>query len=357
MSNPKSMIRAGLDKGEGFTTKTPRRGMTPPRFARFAGRRVGLTDLKISRNDIAKLHARLKEIRGAVTAALTEQGAAIRAKYDAEGWLPGERDGHRIDHLGPDRRRVMTDRALVVMRKEVVALVNDEVSGILLKLNEAKADLADARAAWVDPVTVLMRNTLASSERQVFMDNMANAGPVELLDYAVQANRENNLAMGAAILSRIDRLPGEMRKSLEFSKAQLAESLIHETFNAAVEHMALSEYAVLLASHEGREALGQTLNAGDKMKAGNELKKTQDEIGREIVPEDLGFKPVIDGQIQGSESKAVAAAEQAEATERAEMFAKWNAAEPLSEEWKRLGLEGGWLDEVDKGNEVSADGE
>ncbi|MCH8831460.1 MAG: hypothetical protein IID00_01775 [Chloroflexi bacterium] len=92
MSTPNSMIRAGLDKGEGFTTKHPKRGMTPPRFAKFAGRRVGLTDLKISRNNIAKHHARLKEIRGAVTVALTEQETTIRAKYDAEGWLPGERD-------------------------------------------------------------------------------------------------------------------------------------------------------------------------------------------------------------------------------------------------------------------------
>ena len=61
----------------------------------------------------------------------------------------------------------MTDRAIVVMKKEVVALVADEVSEILLKLNEAKADLVDARAAWVNNITVLMRSTLASKDREV----------------------------------------------------------------------------------------------------------------------------------------------------------------------------------------------
>ena len=102
---------------------------------------------------------------------------------------------------------------------------------------------------------------------------------------------------GAAVLARVDRLPGEMKKSLEFSKLEIAEALTYETFNAAVEHMALSEYAILLASHEGREALGMKLSAADVLKAGHELKKTQDEIGREIVPEDLGYKPVIDGKV------------------------------------------------------------
>ena len=46
---------------------------------------------------------------------------------------------------------------------------------------------------------------------------------------------------GAAVLARVDRLPGEMKKSLEFSKLEIAEALTYETFNAAVEHMAISE--------------------------------------------------------------------------------------------------------------------
>ena len=38
------------------------------------------------------------------------------------------------------------------------------------------------------------------------------------------------------------------------------------------------------------------MKAADVLKAGTELKKTQEEIGREIVPEDLGFRPVVAGK-------------------------------------------------------------
>ena len=159
--------------------------------------------------------------------------------------------------------------------------------------------------------------------------------------------------MGAAVLSRVDRLPSEMKKSLEFTKHEVAEALTYEAFNAAVEHMALSEFAILLASHEGREALGQTLKSADTIKVGTERTKVQEEIGREVVPEDLGFKPVLNGGVVGAtETKKVADATRAEEEERAAALAEFHKAvqEDDHATVKRIGLAYGWVDVVEEGS-------
>lgn len=340
MVDARQKIRAGIDKHE-----QQRKALKQPRLSHLSGHRTGIPNIKLLNNAIRQKHAKLMALRNATVAAITEQGEAIRARYDAEGWATGEKEGHRIDVLTPTKRKTLTDRALATMQKEVVALVSEEVSTLLAELNEDKNAVALARDAWSSPVSVLMRSTLASPERRVYTANLANAGSIELREAAHEAIRTQDKALGSAVLARIDRLPAETRKSLEFSKADVAETLIFEEFQGAVELLALSEYSILLAGQEGREALGQTLNASDKLALGNHRQNMETEIGRELTQEDLVFLPVVGGEVQQQQpSDIVAAAEKKAADERTEMFAKWQATEPFSPEWLTLGKVGGWVE-------------
>jgi hypothetical protein len=346
MVDARQKIRAGLDKHD-----AAQKGLKRPRLAHLSGRRTDIPNLKLLNNSIRQKHSKLASIKSATTSAIAEQGAAIRARYEAEGWAPGEKEGHRVDVLGNTKRKTLTDRALVAMEKEIAALVADDVSDLLAGLRADHEAVTLAREAWSNHVTVLMRKTLASPERQICTANMANAGPVELLDYAKEAIRENDLAKGAAVLSRVDRLPGSMKKSLEFTKADVAEALVEEEFQGAVELLALSEFSLLVAGHDGREALGHKLNEGDTLARGVKRSEIEVEIGRELVEADLAFKPVVGGKEVKNESDVVADAEKKAATDRAEAFAKWNATEIMSDEWFTLGRAGGWVEDENEGNE------
>ena len=171
-----------------------------------------------------------------------------------------------------------------------MALVADDVSDLLAGLRADHEAVASAREAWSNPVAVLMRTTLASPERQVYTANLANAGASELHEAAKEALGSQDKALGAAVLARIDRLPDGMRKSLEFTKLEVAEALVEEEFQGAVELLALSEWSLLVAGHDGREALGQKLNAGDTTARGVKRSEIEIEIGRELAEADLAFK-------------------------------------------------------------------
>ena len=262
-TNPKDTLRRGLDKHDAAL-----KGLKRPRLAHLSGRRTDIPNLKLLNNSIRQKHSKLTAIKAATTSAIGEQGASIRARYAAEGWAPGEKEGHRIDVLGASKRKTLTDRALLVMSRSVVSAVENDVSELLAGLRADHEAVVLAREVWADPVAVLMRSTLSSKDRETYTANMANAGPVELLDYAKEAIRENDLAKGAAVLSRVDRLTSNMKKSLDFTKADVAEPLVEEEFQGAVELLALSEWSLLVAGNEGREALGQTLNERDTLARG-----------------------------------------------------------------------------------------
>lgn len=125
---------------------------------------------------------------------------------------------------------------------------------------------------------------------------MANAGPVELYEYADEAIRENNMAKGAAILARVDRLPSDMKASLKFTRQDVAEALVRDQWNSALETLELSELSILVAGMEGREALGMKLSAADTLALDLEHKRVRDAIEREIKPEDFNFKTSSAGE-------------------------------------------------------------
>lgn len=282
MATPTETIRAGLDKHE-----KARKSLPVPRLAHLIGKRTDLKSLQVLRNDISKSLTRIRKLRGDTVSAIEKRTAEIRAHYDAEGYVEGDREGMRQDILTAPRRKVLTDRALMKMKKKVAANVASEIDVLLRKVNAAKEDVASVRAAWRDPISVLMRVTLDSADREKYMANMANAGPEELLVYAHEAVHENNKAKGAAVLARTDRLPGETKKSLRFTKNDIAEALIYQEFNAAIEAMELSEFSILMAFQESREALGMTLNAGDVTAVGLKRAEVEHEIGREITMADF----------------------------------------------------------------------
>ena len=190
-------------------------------------------------------------------------------------------------------------------------------------------------------MAVLMRSTLASPERNVCAGNLANAGATEIQNAAEQAIRYLDRPLGAAVLARIDSLPDATRKSLTITKADVAEPLVEEEFQGAVELLALSEWSLLVAGYDGREALGQTLSTRDTLARGTKRGEVEAEIGRELAEADLSFKPVVAG-VSATKDKIKADAEKSEAMKRAEAMSEWNAAYMADEHDKAREINAKW---------------
>ena len=333
MANAKDKISAGVAKLEAESS-----GTKIPKLANLAGRRVGLPDLKLHRNETMTILANLRGLREKTVEAMTSREQAIREKYANEGWASGDRDGLRTDILGSTKRRKLVDRALIAAQREVVARVESEVSENLRKLSESKAYIASARTAWASPVSVLMRSTLSSPTRATYAANLSNSGPVELHDAAMAAVRNGDHALAAAVLARVDRLPASSRKSLAFSKSDVAEALVSDDVAQAVENLALSELAILLGDQEGKEAVGKKLDAGDTLARGSAQARVAAEIGRDLSMAD--FDPV---DVPAEPTKPAESNETNETTFAAN-FDAWRAMDAWSDSWWAAGLAGGWLE-------------
>lgn len=132
-------------------------------------------------------------------------------------------------------------KAAAKARADEVTNSSDARWTALRELDAAAASLETTAQLYANPVAVLARAGIGTSERTDFLTQLSGAGPVELRQMALLAASTGNKVMGAAIISIIDRMP---RKDRPFSAADLAERLVGDETRkvqaaiAAVRHAA-----------------------------------------------------------------------------------------------------------------------
>ncbi len=77
------------------------------------------------------------------------------------------------------------------------------------------------------PVQMLSRMGLGSAERSRYYEQLRDAGPRELKNYADWARYKGDRILAAAVLSRVDTLPA---KSRPFKAAEFAVGIVGEEF-------------------------------------------------------------------------------------------------------------------------------
>ena len=169
MTDPKTLIRRGLDKGQAIS-KNP---IHPaPRLAVLAGLKGDLPAIKTLKSAVIAAHAQVEQIRAATTAAIEEKSVNIRAKYAKEMFIPGSRPGIKRS-LSPAERKQWANSEIADVEKDVRAINTELLAKNMTAIREARAKLDLMKTMWSDPVRVLLRSTLASEERATMVGNSA----------------------------------------------------------------------------------------------------------------------------------------------------------------------------------------
>ena len=145
------------------------------------------------------------------------------AKY---GKLSGEHD--------PAIRRVVRQATVDRAKREARGYRRDLADGTEAERTKRLKELLaiEAKANKLaplheSPVQMLSRMGLGSAERSRYYEQLRDAGPTELKNYAEWARYKGDRILAAAVLSRLDTLPS---KSRPFKAAEFAASIVGEEF-------------------------------------------------------------------------------------------------------------------------------
>lgn len=163
-------------------------------------------------------------------------------EWNSRGWEEG--DHGRVDTMGATARKRFLDNDLRAYVETQIADVAEERSKLVSELKTAKDNLALVADAWASPTALLMRATLGSAKRSTYTANLANAGPKELELAMLAAVQTSDAKLAAACCVRMDSIRKEPRKSIKFSKADVAEMTCGAEWSKVAEAVAVSGYLI-----------------------------------------------------------------------------------------------------------------
>lgn len=203
---------------------------------------------------LAEVAAKRAEKLGAVIAEL-EAGVARRgedaAASAAAAGFP------KIDQQSAARK--IAEKA----RAEISANSEDARWSYLREVNAAAEAVALTAALFASPQTVLARAGLGSAERTHYQQQLEGSGPVELRNMAALALATNNKALGAAIMSVVERMP---RRERPVSPAELAERLVGEETRLVQNAVARIRHAAQAALNLNREFASGKARPAERLK-------------------------------------------------------------------------------------------
>ncbi|MCH7776944.1 MAG: hypothetical protein IH878_10450, partial [Gemmatimonadetes bacterium] len=206
----------------------------------------------------------------------------ITAEYADLGKTPRENGIGVYDDLGATRRKKMIDSAVVKFRKDLNKATADERTTLMAEQREAKATLDLVRPAWTSPEAILMLDTLGTEKRSNYARDLANAGATELTNAMRRAVQTGNKDLAAACCVRLDSIGKEGRKSVRFSKTDVAGEVAGADFMKAEEAFGLADYAFAQSELAEREIQGKPLSSNQKIKIGMMRHELESKIGRKI---------------------------------------------------------------------------
>lgn len=143
-------------------------------------------------------------------------------------------------------------RKLGDYRKLLLSESEAHRTDMLRQMDEAVGRLTILETLYPSPLAMLSAAGLGSVERSRYHEQLANAGSVELTNYARRAIATNDRLLAAAVLARLDSMPREARP---FSASDFAEKIVgkeHETLIRNLQQARLTRDATVAADKELR---------------------------------------------------------------------------------------------------------
>lgn len=137
------------------------------------------------------------------------------------------------DTLTPDQRRQSYDKAATSIRNEVVKASDESRWEVLKLMARAEEEIIAVESQFASPSHILMRAGLGSEQRSRYLDQISDAGPFELQNYTAHAVATGDKTLGAAILTRLDRMNRRERELAGVNRQELANALAGAEFKNA----------------------------------------------------------------------------------------------------------------------------
>lgn len=210
----------------------------------------------------AALGRRIADLTAAVESArqkwTDEERARMRSATSTTG---GNGLASRAADTGLDKlAERLAEKRVAEFRETALAESERDRVEMIRQLRETSERLALLEVAYPSPVAMLQTYGIGSESRSRYEQQVAGLGPAALQTLATQAVLSKNLALGAALLGALDRLPAASRP---VTGQALAEKLLgaeHEAVVAASARARLAYQSAIVADRELRTGRRDSLS-------------------------------------------------------------------------------------------------
>jgi hypothetical protein len=235
------------------------------------------TDIRSAMTKVANNRHKHQNILDRITQQVSSQRASI------ENSLSG---------LDARDRRSVVNKAVSGRRQELMRDTEETRLLLTRELDDLRRTVRSAAVQYESPVQMLMRDTIGSEKRSMYMQQIAHSGPAELASLAAYAAATGNKDLSAALISRVSDLP---RAERPFSAAELADVHCGELHRELSQALVEVERRVLEALDAEQVASTGKGNAQRQLEIAM-LKKREQEIGAYVQDgdEDEEDQEVVD---------------------------------------------------------------
>jgi hypothetical protein len=178
--------------------------------------------------------------------------------------LGGETDPG-VRNVVKQANRNATKREARTYRRTLAESSDGERKERLQALLAIDAEAGKLAPLFESPVQMLSRMGLGSPERSRYHEQLSNAGPRELQNYADWARHTGDRILAAAVLSKLDTLPATSRP---FKAADFATSIVGEEFQGTRKALERIRVAVQRAVNANRDFERGRIDATAKISMG-----------------------------------------------------------------------------------------
>jgi hypothetical protein len=311
-------IKAGLDKGTGYTSKNKAR--SGPKLAHLVGRKNTLSNIRTNQLQAVKAYREIRLLGEKSAKKMAELDAMIRDRWKDEGYIPGEINGVpvRTDTWGVEARSKRIRKDIEAAQKAVNQEQAEELSKIMKDLGEAGAANAMFRKGHKNPHSMLLTNTIGE-RRNNLLAGMERDDPFGVEITMTRAMGDNDKELAAAACIAYDRLTAEQKQLVEHSRDDVAEALVWTEWcdqNAAT---AKTLFAVEMGHVLADQMQGRDVPAGKKTGIALRFHEAGANLGLEFSEDELA-PPAVATPLPEVTFEDNYKPEKSEALKRAEAF-------------------------------------
>lgn len=284
-------IRAGLDKGTGYTSKGgPRK---PPKLAHLVGRKNTLPNIRINQLRAVKAFTELRALGDKSAEKMAELTKMVHDRWDNWGYSNSEINGvpMRKDRKGQKARLENIADDLAIAQEAVNEEQATALSKIMKTLGEAATANAMFRKGHKNPHSMLLSKTIGE-RRNNLVAGMERDDPFGIEIAMSRAMEDNDLEMAAAACIVHARLTAEQRQLVEHSRDDVAEALVWNEWRDMQVAFEKTLFCVDMGHAMADQMQGKDIPAGRKVGIALRFHEAGANLGLEFKEDELA-PPVV----------------------------------------------------------------